>query len=427
MPKVISPLTDAQCKKLRYNPTKKSSNRLRDGRGLILEARNNGRKVWLLEYKLGKKRSYGTMPYDYGTDSGTLAAARQWREQQQALVAEGIDPNEYAKRTRANRLAESDQLFKAVSEEWIAFKLDAGEWGSKQQKKAIGIVRNHLQPAIGERPVAEISSPELLTVLQGIKSKGNAKLARQFAAAIFRRAIVRGLRQDDPTVALRGALATPESQEHPHLEKPGEFGALLRDIDAYKARNFSVECILKLSPLLFLRPTELREAKWKEFDIQNAEWVIPKERMKISRPLIVPLSRQVITLLEELAPYSCHGDDCYLFPSPNVSNKPISDTSVRKALKSLSYRDADGRLIVPHGFRHTASTLLAESGQFPERVIETQLSHVEKNQVKATYNKAVYIKQRRELMTYWSEYCDRLKHGETKVLEFKKSHEIYKR
>ena len=422
MPKVIPPLTDTQCKKLRYNPTEKSANRLRDGRGLILEARSSGRKVWLLEYKLGKKRSYATMPYDYGTERGPLAAARQWREQQQTLVAEGIDPNEYSKRQRANRLAESDRLFKAVSEEWIAHKEDSGKWGLKQQKKVTGIVRNHLQPVIGERPIAEITTPELLAVLQGIKSKGNAKLARQYAAAIFRRAIsVRGFRHDDPTLPLGGQLATPESKEHPHLENAGEFGALLRDIDSYQASNFAVEFILKLSPLLFLRPTELRQAKWNEFDFQNAEWVIPKERMKIGKPLIVPISKQVKVLLEELATYCRHGEDCYLFPSPMNTKQPISDTPVRKALKSLDYTDADGRLIVPHGFRHTASTLLAESGQFPERVIETQLSHVEKNQVKATYNKAVYIKQRRELMQYWSDYCDRLKSGRTNVLEFKKS------
>ena len=258
-------------------------------------------------------------------------------------------------------------------------------------------------------------------MLQGIESKGNAKLARQFASAIFRRSIVRGLRQDDPTIALRGAIATPESKEHPHLEKPGEFGALLKDIDTYQASNFSVEFILKLSPLLFLRPTELREAIWREFDFQTAVWVIPKDRMKMDKALIVPLSKQVITLLNELTPYSRHSDNSPLFPSPMGTGEPISNTTVRLALQSLKYRDADDRLIVPHGFRHTASTLLAESGQFPERIIETQLSHVEKNQVKATYNKAAYIKQRRDLMQYWSDYCDRLKSGKTNVLEFKKT------
>ena len=424
MPKVIPPLTDAQCKRHRHNPTIKATNRLRDGRGLILEARNNGRKVWLLEYKLGKKRSYATMPSDYGTERGTLSAARQWRELQQALVAEGIDPNEHAKQRRADRLAEADKLFTAVAEEWIAFKKDSGEWGSKQKKKVTGIVRNHLQPAIGNRPIAEITSQDLLVVLQRVKSKGNAKLARQFAAAIFRRSIIRGLRNDDPTIALRGALATPESHEHPHLEKPTELAALLRDIDTMHTCSFSVVFILKLSPLLFLRPTELREARWNEFDLQNAEWVIPKDRMKKTKTvkaLVVPLSKQVIALLEELARYSYHSSDSLLFPSPVDASKPISDTPVRKALKSLNYRDADGRLIVPHGFRHTASTLLAESGNFPERVIETQLAHVEKNQVKATYNKAAYIKQRHELMQYWSDYCDWLKRGETNVLVFQKS------
>ena len=335
MPKVIPPLTDAQCKKHRYNPKDKAVNRLRDGRGLILEARNNGRKVWLLEYKLGKKRSYATMPCDYGTERGSLAAARQWREQQQALVAEGTDPNEYTKQQRANRLAESDRLFTAVAEEWIAFKEDSGEWGPKQQKKVTGIVRNHLQPAIGQRPIAEITSQELLVVLQGISSKGNAKLARQFAAAIFRRSIVRGLRQDDPTLALRGHLATPESKEYPHLVKPGEVGALLRDIDKYEASNFSVEFILKLSPLLFLRPTELREAVWKEFDLQNAKWVIPKERMKKDKALVVPLSKQVIKLLKELAPYSHHNDESPLFPSPTGTGNPVSDTTARLALQSF--------------------------------------------------------------------------------------------
>ncbi len=421
MPKVIPTLTDSQCKKHRYNPTEKAANRIRDGRGLILEARPSGEVVWRYEYKLGKKRSYATLRHRYGTERGTLAAARKWREELRALIIEGIDPNEYKKQQRANRLARSDRLFEAVSEEWITFKQDAGKWGSKQQKKVTGIVRNHLQPAIGKRPIAEIRSPELLTVLQSIQSKGNAKLAQQFAGAIFRRAIVRGLRQDDPTVALRGALATPESQEHPHLEKPEEFGALLRAIDAYQACNFSVEFILKLSPLLFLRPTELREARWNEFDVTKSEWVIPKDRMKMSKPLIVPLSNQVVALLKNLAPYSQHGANSYLFPSPMTSHKPISDTPVRKALQSLGYKDGDGRLIVLHGFRHTASTLLAESGNFRERVIETQLSHAEKNQIKATYNKAVYINQRRELMQYWSDYCEGLKNGETKVLEFKQS------
>ena len=421
MPKVIPPLTDSQCKKHRYNPTEKSANRIRDGRGLILEARPSGEAVWRYEYKLGKKRSYATFPHRYGTDRGPLAAARKWREELRALITEGIDPNDYAKRQRANRLAESDRLFTAVSEEWIAFKQDAGQWGSKQDKKATGIVRNHLQPAIGKRSIAEITSQELLIVLQGINSKGNAKLARQFAAAIFRRSIVRGLRKDDPTLALKGAIATPKSKEHPHLERPKEVGALLRDIDKYKASNFSVEFILKLSPLLFLRPTELREAVWKEFDFQSAEWVIPKERMKMDKPLVVPLSQQVITLLKELAPFSHHSDESFLFPSPMSSDKPISDTSVRKALKSLKYRDAEDRLIVPHGFRHTACTLLAESGQFDQRVIETQLAHDEKNQVKATYNKAIYMEQRRELMSYWSDYCDRLKKDEANILEFKKN------
>ena len=135
-----------------------------------------------------------------------------------------------------------------MSEEWIAHKEDSGKWGLKQQKKVTGIVRNHLQPVIGERPIAEITTPELLAVLQGIKSKGNAKLARQYAAAIFRRAIsVRGFRHDDPTLPLGGQLATPESKEHPHLENAGEFGALLRDIDSYQAAPNS-PCLLYTSP-----------------------------------------------------------------------------------------------------------------------------------------------------------------------------------
>ena len=253
MPKVIPPLTDSQCKKHRYNPTDKAANRIRDGRGLILEARPSGKAVWRYEYKLGKKRSYATFPHHYGTELGNLSAARKWREDVRALIVEGIDPNEHAKQQRASRLPDSDKLFAAVSEEWIAFKEGTGKWGPKQQTKVTGIVRNHLQPVIGGRHIAEITTPELLTVLQDIDSKGNAKLAKQYIAAIFDRAIsARGLRADNPTLALKGQLATPESKEHPHLEKPGEFGALLRDIDSYQAPHFSKEYILKLSPLLFL-------------------------------------------------------------------------------------------------------------------------------------------------------------------------------
>ena len=423
MSKIIKELSGKRCQQLKYNPESKKDNYLRDGHGLYLEALASGRKVWNYEFRLHGKKSRIRLPIDYGSPGGSLKEARQWCQKQRQLVSLGINPSLHARHEKARQKATQQNTFNSVADEWLEHHKP--RWSQRHYQKASGIVRRELRVPLGDRVVSEITTAEVLAAIQVPEKAGKqetAHKAREFASQIFRRAIVRQLMDSDPTYPIRGieGLAPVQTKNHPHVTKPDEVAELLIKIDGYQARHYSVLFALKMLPYVFTRPGELRQARWSEFDLLNAQWEIPAERMKGRRPHVVPLATQVIALLEELTAYNHHSADSLLFPSPTKPDKPISDATLSKALRTLGYQGKQ----VPHGFRHTASTLLnsqqSQSSKFTSDTIEQQLAHVDKDSIRATYNKYDGLPERRKMMQFYADYLDGLKSGNpVNVVAFK--------
>lgn len=403
----IMPLTATQCKKHKHDDAIKKLNYLRDGHGLYLEALPNGRKVWRFEFRIDGKKSRVTLPHDFGSEGGTLTKARAWREKQRELVRDGISPAQQVRVDKITRKARNN-TFGQVADEWL--ENHRPDWSPRHYQKAEGIVLRVLRPTLEHRHISEIDTAEVLAALEVPQEQGKretAHKARLFASQIFRRAIVRQLIASDPTYALTGkqGLKPVVNVQQPQLTNPEEVGELLRKIDGYQPNHFAVPHALKLIPYVFTRPGELRQARWKEFDLVNAMWEIPAERMKARKQLTVPLATQVLALLEEIALHSRYGADSLLFPSPTKPDTPITDSTMSKALRSLGYQGKH----VPHGFRHTASTLLNNQQLFSVDAIEVQLAHSDSNKIRGTYNKAQYLPERRKMMQYYADYLDGLK------------------
>lgn len=417
MPKLITPLSNLDCQRHKHHPGERGKNKLRDGGGLFLEALPSGRKVWRLEYKTARgSKTNATLPHDFGTADGSLAKARAWREEMRALIEQGIDPNAYAAQQARTKQAAQLNTFEAAAKEWLEHK--SVNWSPAQVKKVSGIVRRALLPSIGKRPIAEITPAEILHILKRYEKAGKletAHSAREYTASIFRRAIVHGIAESDPTQPLRGALQPKGHRNLAHLTDPAEIGALMRAIDSMDGSPVVVAAT-KLSPLLFVRPGELRKARWNEIDLDNRVWNIPAERMKARRPHAVPLCDQAVAILEELAPFSRHSPESYVFPSIRTNRTPMSENTVNVALRRIGFT---GDQQTAHGFRHMASTRLHEMG-WPSHVVEKQLAHKDSNQIRAVYNKAEYWPEREKMMQAWADYLDSLKVGESRVTPIRK-------
>ncbi len=344
-----------------------------------------------------------THPVDYPKTS--LAAARSWRSDLKALLAEGLSPNQHAKAQAQARQAAALATFHAAADEWRAHS--AHKWSAGYAEKVEGIIRRVLLPTLGARPIAEITEQELLHCLQRVEKQGllhTAHDARQYASAIFRRAKLLGTRSsDNPADALKGVLKPQTKQNYPHLTNSSEIGALLRAIDGLNG-TVAVSFAMRLLPLVFTRPTELRAANWGEFDLDSALWVIPEGRMKMRRPHMVPLAHQVVSILRELEPLTRQSPSGLLFPGRD-RRKPISEATLSAALRRLGY---DNTQQTPHGFRHIASTKLHEMG-WDTRVVELQLAHVDRNSIRATYNKAEHLPERAKMMQAWADHLEALK------------------
>ena len=260
-------------------------------------------------------------------------------------------------------------------------------------------------PAFGKWPIRDIKPADLLRELRKLEAKGlheTAHRTRQRMSQVFRYAVATGRADHDITASLRGALTPIPTEHRAALTDPSQVGALLRAIDGYQGQP-SVMAALKLAPLVFVRPRELRAAEWIEIDLDAAEWRIPAERMKMGERHIVPLSTQAIAILEELQPVTGHGR--YLFPSLRTDARCISDNTLNAALRRLGYGKTEQ---TAHGFRTIASTLLNELGHHPD-VIERQLAHAPRNKVRAAYNRAERLAERRKMMQAWADYLDGLK------------------
>jgi integrase len=372
--------------------------KLFDERGLFMLVTPTGGRLWRFRYRHGgveKLLTLGAYP------DVSLKRAREKRDDARRHVADGVDPS--AKR-QAERKAAAD-TFVAIADEWLLTKkkaLTPATWERDHNQLHKWVV-----PYLGNRPISAVEAPELLAVLKRIESKGvidTAHRTREICGRLFRYAIATGRATRDISADLRGALA-PRTTEHlGAITDPLKVGRLLRAIDGYDGQP-TTAAALKLAPYVFVRPTELRAAEWSELmlDGEQPEWRIPAERMKMREAHIVPLARQSIKILRELHPIT--GRQRYVFPAIGGGGRPLSENTINGALRRLGY---SGDEMTAHGFRSMASTLLNEQGVHPD-LIELQLAHAERNTVRAAYNRAQRLAERREMMQGWGDYLDRLR------------------
>lgn len=262
-----------------------------------------------------------------------------------------------------------------------------------------------MNPYIGSRPIGEITAPELLAVFRRIEARGRHETAhgtKQPCSQVFRYAVATGRATRDPTADLKGALAPIVVKNHPAIIEPAKIGDLLRSMDAYYGMPTTLAA-LRLAPLVFVRPGELRKAEWSEFDLEAQEWRIPAVRMKMREQHIVPLARQSVAILRELYPVTGRGR--YVFPSPRSADRPMSENSITSALRRLGYT---GEMMTWHGFRTIASTCLNEQDWNPD-LIELQLAHAERNEIRSACNRAQRLSERRKMMQAWADYLDQLR------------------
>jgi len=373
-----------------------------DGGGLYLELAPNGGKWWRLKYRFASKEkrlSLGVYPHV------SLKQARDRRDDAKRLLANGVDPSEQRKATKAAVTERAANSFEAVAREWFASF--SKKWVKSHSDKILKRLEHNAFPHIGGRPIAEVTSPEVLVLLRKVEARGAIETAHrtlQNCSQVFRYAVATGRAERDPTLDLRGALAPVTERHHPSITDPKAIGALLRAIDGYDG-SLVTKCALRLAPLTFVRPGELRRAEWSEFDLDKAEWRIPAERMKMREQHIVPLSSQAVSVLEELHPLTGRGT--LVFPGVRSSSRPMSENTVNAALRRLGYAKDQ---MTGHGFRSMASTHLNEQG-WNRDAVERQLGHAERDNVRAAYNFAEHLPERRRMMQAWADYLDGLRAG----------------
>jgi integrase len=383
--------------------------RLAAGGGLYLEVMPTGAKYWRWKYRhAGKEKrlALGVFP------GVSLEAARAQRDSERIALRAGADP--LAKR-RARKLASqiaAENSFEAIAREWLETK--APEWVDEHTGKVRAWFEQHVFPWIGATPIAEIEAPEILAALRRLVGRGTVDTAnriRQSVSAVFRYAVATGRAKRDPAADLRDALPKAATRNFATMTEPAQIGALLRAIDGFQGTAV-VLAALRLAPLLFVRPGELRAAEWAEFDLDAAEWRIPASRRKLRRfakanprtpPHVVPLSLQALAILRDLNRLT--GADRLVFPGVRDRTRPMSENTVNASLRRLGYTTED---MTGHGFRHMASTRLNELGWNPD-AIERQLSHRDRNEIRGTYNLATYLDERRRMMQAWADYLDGLR------------------
>lgn len=374
--------------------------KLADGRGLYVLVKLNGAKYWRLKYRFaGKEKllALGVFP------AVSLAQARLLCAEAKALLAANRDPS-LTKQIQKNLLQnESQDTFEAVANEWFAAKI--ADKSESYKARTWRILEKDLFPRIGQISAGDLTGQMLLAALRAIEVRtiDIAHRAKQTASQVMRYAVATGRADRDIAADLTGALK-PRSVKHAAtLLDPSEIGQLLRSIDAYSG-SLIVKSALQLSPLLFVRPGELRTMEWKEIDWETARWEIPAEKMKMRQPHIVPLASQSLDVLRQIHPLTGRGD--YVFPSARKGGRPLSDNGVRTALRSLGYTNEQ---ITPHGFRAMARTLLDEELKYRVDYIEHQLAHAVKDPLGRAYNRTKHMDERVEMMQRWADFLGSLK------------------
>ena len=375
--------------------------KLSDGGGLQLWITPDGAKRWRIAYRFGGSQK--TLAVGVYPDIG-LRDARDAREDARKTLARGEDPLLVKRAAKAAKAKEGSNTFTAI----------AGELAEKKrrEKKAAATMRkfdwfmSFAFPALGSRPITEISAREVLAVLKEVEARGTHETARKLRTAIgdvFRFAIATARADNDPTIALRGALVTPTVTPRAAIIAPKAFGGLLRAIEDYEGTP-ETRAALELLALTFVRPGELRAAEWPEFDLDSAVWEIPGGRMKMRKPHRVPLAPRAVSLLKELRKLT--GQCKFLFPSVRSVARCMSENTLNAALRRMGFKNED---MTSHGFRASASSMLNESGIWNADAIERQLAHVDGDSVRRAYARAEFWDERVRMMKWWADRCDELR------------------
>jgi len=383
-------------------PEGKKQVKLSDGGGLYLLVKPSG-KYWRLDYRFADKRktmALGVYP------RVTLKEARHKREDAKKLLDKNIDPSQSKQTDKRKATAQANAAtFKGIATEWMEKK--SAQWVKTTIVHTQAKLDKHILPWIGSLPIADIETPVILSLIQRVEKRGTIETAhriKMICSRIFRYGIATGRVKYDPTIGLTDALIPLSVKHRATITEPKAVGALLRAIHAFEG-TLVVQCAMQITPYVFVRPGELRQAEWSEIDFEKSEWRIPAEKMKMRVTHIVPLSKQVMDILKELQPLT--GSGRYVFPSIRNASRPMSENTVNASLRRIGYSKEE---ICAHGFRAMASTMLHEQG-WDSDIIERQLAHKEGNAIKEAYNHARHLPERVKLMQHWADYLDSLRDG----------------
>jgi integrase len=373
-----------------------------DGQGLYLLVTGSG-KYWRMNYRfLGKQKTLALGVYP----AVTLAKARKKRDEAREQLAEGIDPSQAKRDAKRAQLLAATNTFEAVARDWV--KKTAATRAASTQEKIEAWLEKNIFPAFGSMPITSIGARDVLAAVRKIEERGavdSAHRVKQLCGQVFRYAVAAGFAERDVTADLRGALAAPIKSHYAAITEPAQVGALMRAINAYVGHPYATAA-LKLAPLVFVRPGELRAAEWAEIDLEAAQWRIPGTKMKMGVDHIVPLSTQAVELLRTM--HTLTGNGRYVFPSIRTGSRCMSENTLNAALRSMGYGKD---VMTAHGFRAMARTLLDEV--LGERVdfIEHQLAHMVKDPNGRAYNRTAHLPARRAMMQRWADYLDKLHKG----------------
>lgn len=402
----INKLSDLKIRKAK--PAEKVQ-RLFDGGGLYLEITPKGTKLWRQKYRFDgreKRLAHGVYP------DVPLSLARERRDEARRLLARGVDPSAHRKAAKGD--PDAANSFETIAREWLAKR----DWVESYQIKVESWLANDVFPWLGAMDVGKVTAPDFLKVAQRVEARGAVESAHrilQNCGQIMRYAIATGRATYNPVPDLKGALPPTPERHYASITEPNKIGGLLRAIDGYSGSNV-VRAALRLAPLVFVRPGELRQMEWSELDLDEAEWSIPAAKMKMRQAHLVPLSAQALAILREIEPLT--GDGRFVFPGGRTSLRPLSNNALNAALRQMGF---DTGTMTAHGFRAMARTVIDEELKIRPDFIEHQLAHAVRDPNGRAYNRTSFLPERRDMMQRWADYLDTLKDGTGTVLPFRKA------
>lgn len=395
------PLTDTFIRQVKHSG-KPAGDKHTDGQGLFLLVNASG-KYWRLNYRFaGKQKTLALGVYP----AVSLAKARQRRDQARVQLADSIDPSQAKREEKLAKLDAAGNTFELIARQWL--KKTGTTRAASTQEKVTAWLEKNVFSSLGKKPISSIGPRDVLAVLQKMEGRGaidSAHRVKQVCGQIFRYAVAIGYADRDVTADLKGALATAPRKHYAALTEPKQVGDLMRAIHGYRGHPYAVAA-LKLSPLVFVRPGELRAAEWMEIDLDAAEWRIPGHKMKMGLDHVVPLSNQALDILRAMHPLTGHAK--YVFPSIRTGERCMSENTINAALRSMGY---DKNTMTAHGFRAMARTILDEVLEERVDLIEHQLAHAVKDPNGRAYNRTAHLPARRAMMQRWADYLDKLRNG----------------